>query len=62
MSHITNQYESYYKPTPQPLPNQEAPLNPPKRGEEGGIGLISLMGLIGLISLMGEPFSPSLWD
>jgi|GEM_PF-5513399 len=61
MSHITYQYESYYKPTPNPSQTKKPP-SIPQRGEEGGIGLISLMGLIGLISLMGEPFSPSLWD
>ena len=38
------------------------PSVPPKGGGVGFMGLISLMGLIGLISLMGEPFSPSLWE
>ena len=62
MSHITHQYESYYKPTPNPSQTKKPPSIPPQGGEERGIGLISLMGFIGLISLMGEPFSPSLWD
>ena len=61
MSHITHQYESYYKPTPNPSQTKKPPSIPP-RGGRRGVELISLMGLIGLISLMGEPFSPSLWD